>query len=252
MNKNTIRCILIFILISLFCSFSVNSFSLQPTPSVNYPSFKSYEEVMEAYYDNTKMWSFEILADESRDSYWEAYSALDFDEYCILYNMAIESESFLYFTEHPERMPVSIYFPIRRIQGESFGCYIKYYLSPYIIITVDFPLNEQENQAIKKGNIKAFIDMQDPDYFDGCQEKLTPTDSIILSGQKYKCFWVSSNKIKIIYENKVITVLIKKTEDGKNEVTKDYVREFISDLIFSEYIPPEDNGGTDGEGASVE
>ena len=241
MNKNAIRCILIFIIISLFCSFSVNSFSLMPTTPVSYPSFDSYEEVMEAYYDNTKMWSFKILEDETRDSYWEAYSVLDFDEYCILYNMAIESESFLYFTEHSERLPGGIYFPIRRIQGKSIGCIIRYYHKSYII-TVDFPLNEQENQAIKKGNIKAFIDMQDPDYFDGCQEKLTPTDSIILSGQKYKCFWVASNKVKIIYENKVITVLINKTEDGNSEVTQDYVREFISDLVFSAYIPPEDGG----------
>ena len=250
MKKYFKRIMVIFAAIVLLCSFSTNSIALQPPAILNHPSFSSYEEMMEAYYDNSRMWSDEVLANNLSSAYWEL-PWIDFDEYCSLYNAAIESNSFVYFTEHPDRLP---HWALIHATWDG-GYYIEYDIGA-VEILVDFPQNEKEELEIEKENIKGYIELSDTDYFDGCdgcRKKLTPTDSIVINNQECICLWEANNRVKILYDNRILTVNVYKIDENRGELTaEDYIREFLSDLVFSEYIPPEGGGETGGEVAGVE
>lgn len=254
MKKYLIRSILIMIITALTFSFQFNSFAEPPVPSVNHPRFSSYEEMIEAYNDNSKMWSFEVLTNYWLLSYWENDDCLDFDEYCSIYNAAIESNSFIYFTEHPEKTPDRI-----QVDATSYGAYsMDYIIDNNVRIHVDFPRNKKEEEAIEKEDIKKFIDLRNPYYFDGCdgcRKKMTFTDYIVINNQKCICFWVGKNQIKIIYDNRILTVNpcdAYKLNETKGELTtEEYFREFLSDLVFSEYVPPEGDGGETGEETAI-
>jgi len=105
--------------------------------------------------------------------------------------------------------------------------------------------------SIKKKNVKKFIDLRTPNYFEGCQgckKKIAFTDSITINNQKSKCFWTDDNQVIIIVGNRILTVTVLVTAEIKDNLTmEEHVREFISDLVFSEYIPPEGDGETDTE-----
>ena len=247
MKKIIRRSVAVFLFILCCSSFSYEVLSSSPEIGYLNPSFNSYDEVMEAYYDNSELWSFQYR------NYWDL-TILDFDDYCSIFNSVVESNMFAYFAEHPERLPSEI-----RVEAFWYSRYsIKYSYENFWII-VEYTKDTQEENAIESGNYKKFqiirSSIEKTEYFngcDGCKRKLQLPETFVLNGEKCKLYWWNEYTVGFIYDSTAVTVSVYKTEEGKRDVTKDYVREFISDLVFSEYIPPEDNGGTDGEGASVE
>lgn len=253
--KNYIKAIFIFVLITFMISFQppdVSGEQPQFFPKIN---AENYSTLMELYNDNSKM--------KSGYDHWVENDyyviPISFDFFCEIYNEAIESNMFVYFKNDPDRSftNTSIIFYGLDIYSEIENDYDLQWETYYenATISIEYERNEELIELWKLGDyneVRRRYGKSD-DYFSGCSSCKQEPETIVINGQECAIFWEYDNEAWIVYDSdKLITVHVSKTENGEGKVTKDYVREFLSDIVFSAYIPPEDNGGTDGKGASVE
>ena len=256
--KNYIKAIFIFVLITFM--FSIQPSVLWGSQPTNYPtvSVKEYSVLIKLYNDNSNL-------QHIYDSYVELETMpLSFEEFCEVYNEVIESDMFIYFSDNGSKafknteiilddiVPPGIYTPYDRFTLRWKTHYEN------AVITVEYIRDELNLSYLEEGGYKVWAEKNywyKDDYrgCNGCKRKLQRSETIVLNGKECELFWEEEHIAGIVYDsNKVITVNVTKTEDGEGKVTKNYVREFLSDLVFSEYIPPEGDGETGGEAAGVE
>ena len=251
--KKGLKIIVSFCLVLLMLSFYatvVLGYSPADFPGVD---VDEYSELIDHYNDNSKLQPiyerYEVLSTVS----------VTFDEFCELYNKVIESDMFIYFTENEDRTLTGTKIEVRSVsrglnESPRFGFHL-YWRTNYenAVITIEYArdgegVNYLENIEYKSWAEDNYSYRTDYKGCSGFKKRLQKTETILLNGKECELFWEADNKAGIVYDgNKIITVYVSETEDGEGKVTKDYVREFISDLVFSEYIPPEKGSETSTE-----
>ena len=237
------------VMICLFLTVLTISFQF-PDISSEQPQFfpkinaENYSTLMELYNDNSKM--------KSGYDHWvenDYVIPISFDFFCEIYNEAIESNMFVYFKNDPDRSftKTSIIFYGLDIYSEIENDYDLQWETYYenATISIEYERNEELIELLKVGDYnevrRRYGKSNGQSY--GCNSCNQKQETIVLNGKECAIFWEYDNEAWIVYDSdKLITVYVSETEDGEGKVTKDYVREFLSDLVFSQYIPPEENG----------
>ena len=251
--KKSLKCVLIFALTICMLSISPVNYYIEAEsiPPIKYPIFKTYEEMMLCYNDNSQLKNMgaDMGKETRRDyvPYWKYYRNISFEEYCEIFNTVIESEMFIYFTDNPEKKPQYIDVKMYTDDNGEIIYRLKYEYDD-MHIDIYYPTDIDEIQALEEGGIKKYLRTFDSNKgCRGCDIAFITTDIITAKdGTEYEFFMTCDSVCYIRYNNTPMRVeLFRYPTVSKGETQKEANRKFfvelIKDMSISAYIPPEED-----------
>lgn len=249
--KKSLKCVLIFALTICMLSISPVNYYIEAEsiPPKKYPVFKTYEEMMLCYNDNSQLKN--MGADEKKVSYWEYYRSISFEEYCEIFNTVIESEMFIYFTDNPEKKPDYINVKMYTDDNWEIIYRLKYEYDD-MHIDIYYPTDIDEIKALEEGGLTEYLKLRYPEEEEkGCgsskqYEKYEATEIITAKdGTKYEFLMVNSAAY-VRYKNTPICLLRYRSlpvseGETQKEANRKFFVELIKDMSISAYIPPEED-----------
>lgn len=233
--KKYIKTTVAFLVVLFVMSFQV-SYIWGESPS-EHPEVtgSSYSELMEYYNDKSKL---------KEEEYNPRLLKITFELYSDVYDFVIESDMFVYLADDLDKKTQTLIVFEKTTDGE-FPEWIKWnnWIDDFWICITYLSEGGVRQQFLEEEGLKSYIQR----YYsstvfegcDGCIRKYRSTETITLNGKECELFWRDTDTASIVYDNKIIDVSINDSLNGNQED----VRELIGKIIFSEYIPTEENNG---------